>query len=46
VEGADIDARSTERGTEPADEAGGILVDDIEHAIGQIGLNLDAENLD
>ena len=35
-----------ERGAEPADEAGRVLVDDIDHLAGQLGLDRDAEHVD
>ncbi len=46
VEGADVDAGFAQQGTDPADEAGGVLVDDVHHVAGQFGLDLDPEQLD
>src|SRR5688500_3423001 len=45
VEGADVDSSLAEQGADTADEAGRILVDDVEHVPGQLGLDADAEYL-
>ena len=37
---------SPSSGAEPADEARRVLVDDVEHVAGEIGLDLDPEQLD
>src|SRR5688500_12524902 len=41
VEGADIDSGLAQGGAEPADEAGPVLVDDVDHLAGQFGLDRD-----
>src|SRR5687767_410810 len=46
MEGADIDSGLAETGTEPADEAGRVLVDDIDHLALKLGFYRDSENLD
>lgn len=46
MEGGDVDAGIAQRGADAADEARPVLVDDIEHRAGEIGLDPDAEQLD
>ena len=46
VEGADVDPGLAQQRADAADEARRVLVDDVEHVAGEIGLDPDAEDLD